>query len=115
MQGYRQQVSSPGFSYSEPVFLIKVSKFGKYKEAGCGIAEINIDHFSYQGTYHDAEVSWEVKNNLTAVFAHEVKGHFDFVHDGELFSIAPFNSAAAFKFVALKEAIFERYYNKDRE
>jgi len=112
MQCYRQQVRLPAFSYSEPAFLVKVSKHGKYKKVGSGIAEINIDRFCYRGTYRDTEVSWEVKNNLSAVFAHEVKGHFDFFYNGELFSIAPVNSASAFKFVALKEAIFEQYYSK---
>ena len=106
MQCYRQQVSTPDFSYSEPAFLVKISKYGKYAKVGCGIAEINIEHFCYRGTYNGNDVSWEVKNNLSAVFAHEIKGHFDFGYNGELFSIAPFNSASAFKFVALKEAIF---------
>ena len=106
MQGYRQQVTSPDFSYSEPVFLKKISKYGKYKKVGSGTAEINIERFCYRGTYNNKEVVWDVKNNLSAVFAHEVKGHFDFVYEGELFSIAPLNSASAFKFVALKEAAF---------
>jgi 1-acyl-sn-glycerol-3-phosphate acyltransferase len=109
MQCYRQQVSLPAFSYSEPAFLVKISEHGKYIKAGSGIAEMNCDRFCYRGTYNGKEVSWEAKNNLSAVFAHEIKGHFDFMYNGELFSIAPFNDAAAFKFVALKEAIFEKY------
>ena len=113
MQCYKQQVRLPEFACSEPVFLVKISKHGRYTKVGSGIAEINIDRFCYHGTYNDTEVSWEVKNNLSAVFAHEVKGHFDFVHNGEFFSIAPFNSASAFKFVALKEAIFQQYYCKN--
>ena len=108
---YRKQVQSPSFSYSEPAHLVKISKYGKYAKVGKGTAEINIDRFRYSGTYNGQEVSWEVKNNLSAVFAHEIKGHFDFVYDGDLFSITPFNSASAFKFVALKEAIFEQYYS----
>jgi len=115
MQGYRQQVASPDFSYSEPVVLKKISKYGKYRKAGSGIADINIERFSYRGTYNNKEVVWEVKNKLSAVFAHEVRGHFDLVYNGELFSIAPQNSASAFKFVALKEAIFEHYHNKKNE
>ena len=111
MQCYRQQVRLPGFSYSEPAFIVKISKHGKYIKAGAGTAEINLDRFCYQGTYNGTEVSWEVKNNLSAVFAHEVKGHFDFVYNGELFAIAPFNSVSVFKFVALKEAAFEQYHN----
>jgi len=111
MQGYKQLVKSPAFSYSNPAFLVKISKFGKYTKVGSGMAEIDIERFCYHGTYNGKKVSWEIKNNLSAVFAHEVKGQFDFVHDGELFSIAPFNSASAFKFVALKEAIFEQYYS----
>ena len=110
MQCYRQQVRLPEFSYSEPVFLVKISKYGKYKRAGSGIAEINIDRFCYRGTYNGAEVLWEIKNNLSAVFAHEVKGHFDFTYNGALFSIEPVNSASAFKFVALKEAIFKKFH-----
>jgi len=106
MQCYEQQVKAPDFSYSEPACLVKISKYGKYKKVGNGIAEINTDRLSYRGTYNGVEVSWEIKNSLSAVFAHEIKGHFDFIHDGELFSIAPFNSAAAFKFLALKEAIY---------
>jgi len=113
MSFYKQQAESPAFSYSEPAYLVKISKYNKYKKVGGGIAEINIDCFSYQGTYNGVEVSWEVKNNLSAVFAHELKGHFDFVHNGELFSIAPFNSASSFKFLALKEAIFQLYYRKN--
>ncbi|MDR0295433.1 MAG: hypothetical protein LBH91_04485, partial [Prevotellaceae bacterium] len=108
MQYYKQQVSLPAFSYSEPVFLVKISKYGKYKKVGSGMAEINIEHFCYHGTYNGVEVSWEVKNNLSAVFAHEVKGHFDFIYEGEFFSIAPLNVTSSFKFVALKEAIFEQ-------
>ena len=115
MQGYRQQVASPDFSYSEPVVLKKISKYGKYKKAGSGIADINIERFCYRGTYNNKEVVWEVKNKLSTVFAHEVRGHFDLVYSGELFSIAPLNSASAFKFVALKEAIFEQYHNKKNE
>ncbi|MCL2651361.1 MAG: 1-acyl-sn-glycerol-3-phosphate acyltransferase [Candidatus Azobacteroides sp.] len=113
MQCYKQQVESPAFSYSEPASLVKISTHGKYTKVGSGIAEINIDRFRYHGTYNDIKVSWEVKNNLSAIFAHEVKGHFDFAYNGEFFSIAPFNSASAFKFVALKEAIFEQYYSKN--
>jgi len=111
MEGYKRQVASPSFSYSEPAYLVKISKYGKYEKVGKGIAEINIDHFAYHGTYKGNEVSWEVKNNQSAVFTHEVDGHFDFAYNGELFSIAPFNSLSAFKFVALKEAIFEQYYS----
>jgi len=114
MQCYRLQVGLPAFSYSEPAYLVKISKHGKYKKVGSGRAGINIDHFFYSGTYLGIDVLWEVKNNLSAVFAHEIKGHFDFMYNGELFSIAPFNSTAAFKFVALKEAIFEQYYNKNK-
>jgi len=110
MHCYRQQVRLPEFSYSEPVFLIKISKHGRYAKVGTGIAEINIYRFCYHGTYNGIEVLWEVKNNLSAIFAHEVKGHFDFAYKGELFSIAPLNSASAFKFVALKEAIFEHHH-----
>lgn len=84
MQRYKQQIKSPAFSYSEPAFLVEISKYGKYTKAGSGIAEINIDRFCYHGTYN-----------------------------GKHFSIAPFNSASAFKFVALKEAIFEQYYSKN--
>jgi len=113
MQCYKQQVKFPTFSYSEPAFLVKISKHGKYTKVGSGTAEINIDHFCYHGTYNGIKVSWQVKNNLSAIFAHEVKGHFDFAHNGELFSIAPFKSESAFKFVALKEAIFEQYYSKN--
>ena len=112
MQRYKQLIKSPAFSYSTLVCLVKISKYGKYTKVGSGMAEINIDRFCYHGTYNNIEVSWEIKNNLSAIFAHEVKGHFDFMHNGEFFSIAPFNSAAAFKFVALKEAIFEQYYSK---
>jgi len=115
MSCYMQQVCIPAFSYSEPAFLVKISKHGKYNKVGKGIAEINIDCFCYRGTYNGQEVSWEVKNNLSAVFAHEIKGHFDFVYNGELFSITPVNSASAFKFVALKEAIFEQYYNNEQK
>jgi len=113
MQFCRQQVGLPEFSYSEPAFLVKISKHGKYKRVGSGIAEINIDRFCYRGTYNSTEVLWEIKNNLSAVFAHEVKGHFDFAYNGALFSIEPVNSASAFKFVALKQAIFEQYYSKN--
>jgi DNA-directed RNA polymerase subunit RPC12/RpoP len=111
MQYYRQQVNSQAFSYSEPAYLVKISKYGKYVKVGGGTAEINIDHFSYRGTYKGLEVSWEVKNNLSAVFALEIKGHFDFAYNGELFSLTRVNGATAFKFLALKEAIFERFYS----
>ena len=111
MQYYRQQVGLPSFTYSEPAFLVKISKHGKYVKAGSGIAEIDINRFCYRGTYNGNNVSWEVKNNLSAIFAHEVKGHFDFTYNGELFSIAPFNSASTFKLLAFKEAIYEQYYN----
>jgi len=112
MEYYKQQVKLPNFSYSEPAFLVKISKHGKYKKVGSGIAEINIDRFRYCGTYNGTEVSWEVKNSLSAVFAHEKKGHFDFMYNDELFSIAPINSFSAFKFVALREVVFEGYYGK---
>ena len=106
MDYYKQQVKAPFFSYSDLVYLVRISKYGKYEKVGHGIAEITIDCFSYRGTYNGKQVLMEVKNNVSAVFAHEVKGHFDFSFNGELFSIAPFNRAAAFKFVALKEAIY---------
>ncbi len=109
MQRYRQELGAPAFRYSEPAHLVKIGKHGRYKKVGQGRAEISVERFCYCGTYGKKTVEWEVRNSLSAVFAHEVPGHFDFAHNGELYSIAPFNGAAALKFVALKEAIFDAY------
>jgi len=97
------------FVYQENAVLYKVNPInGKKNQCGRGVITLSFTCFSYAGSYNDDSYDFSVANSTSSSFVHEAKTEIEIWVNGTLFAIAPENPKSVFKFIMLKNVIFNK-------